>query len=151
MLRFEAALARAQAATGLIPEPGRGGPAHMPYKHNPVACMVAIAAAQRTPQRVAALLTAMPQEYERALGAWQAELADWPLLMMSTHGSTRALAGALSNLRVDSQRMRANLDAMRATLPKARADQWFKRGWARHAGEVALAQLASWTASSVST
>ena len=124
-------------------EPGRGGPANMPHKHNPVACMVAIAAAQRAPQRVAALLAAMPQEHERALGAWQAELAEWPALVMSTHGSARALAGALPGLRVDTVRMRANLEAMRATLPQGAADEWFDPGLARHAGELALAQLAA--------
>ena len=123
-------------------EPGRGGPANMPHKHNPVACMVAIAAAQRAPQRVAALLAAMPQEHERALGAWQAELAEWPALVMSTHGSARALAGALPGLQVDTARMRANLDAMRATLPQGAADEWFDPALARHAGELALAQLA---------
>lgn len=123
-------------------EPGRGGPATMPYKHNPVACMVAIAAAQRAPQRVAALLATMPQEHERALGAWQAELAEWPGLVMSTHGSARALAGALPHLVVDAKRMRTNLDAMRATLPKGTADEWFDPGLAQHAGELATAQLA---------
>ena len=123
-------------------EPGRGGPANMPHKHNPVACMVAIAAAQRAPQRVAALLAAMPQEHERALGAWQAELAEWPALVMSTHGSARALAGAWPGLQVDTARMRANLDAMRATLPQGAADEWFDPALARHAGELALAQLA---------
>ena len=128
-------------------EPGRGGPAYMPYKHNPVACMVAIAAAQRAPQRVAALLAAMPQEHERALGAWQAELAEWPLLVMSAHGSARAMAGALPNLVVDAKRMRTNLDAMRATLPKGTADQWFHPDLARQAGELALGQLAGLRAS----
>ena len=123
-------------------EPGRGGPANMPHKDNPVACMVAIAAAQRAPQRVAALLAAMPQEHERALGAWQAELAEWPALVMSTHGSARALAGALPGLQVDTARMRSNLDAMRATLPQGAADDWFDPALARHAGELALAQLA---------
>ena len=42
-------------------EPGRGGSSAMPHKRNPVASMVALAAAQRAPQRVAALLAAMPQ------------------------------------------------------------------------------------------
>ena len=110
--------------------------------------MVAIAAAQRAPQRVAALLATMPQEHERALGAWQAELAEWPLLVMSAHGSARAMAGALPNLVVDAKRMRANLDAMRATLPKGTADQWFHPDLARQAGELALGQLAGLQASS---
>ncbi|MBP6851402.1 MAG: 3-carboxy-cis,cis-muconate cycloisomerase [Rhodoferax sp.] len=123
-------------------EPGRGGPANMPHKHNPVACMVAIAAAQRAPQRVASLLAAMPQEHERALGAWQAELAEWPLLVMATHGSARALAQALPALQVDTRRMRTNLDTMRASLPKGTADDWFALSLAHHAGTLALQQLA---------
>ncbi len=122
-------------------EPGRGGPSNMPHKHNPVASMVAIAASQRVPQRVAALLAVMPQEHERALGAWQAELAEWPQLVISAHGSARALAQALPGLQVDAHRMRGNLDAVRATLTKATADEWFHPGLAKHAGELALAQL----------
>lgn len=120
----------------------------MPYKHNPVACMVAIAAAQRAPQRVAALLAAMPQEHERALGAWQAELAEWPALLMSAHGSASAMACVLPNLKVDTQRMRANLEAMRAILPKGAADEWFDPALALHAGEGARAQLEGLRASS---
>lgn len=122
-------------------EPGRGGPSHMPHKHNPVASMVALAAAQRVPQRVAALLGAMPQEHERALGAWQAELAEWPGLMESAHGSARAMAGALPGLAVDDKRMRANLDAMRASLPPATAGEWFDEGLTRYATQMAKRQV----------
>ncbi|MFM2275254.1 MAG: 3-carboxy-cis,cis-muconate cycloisomerase [Pseudomonadota bacterium] len=122
-------------------EPGRGGPSNMPHKHNPVASMVAIAASQRVPQRVAALLAVMPQEHERALGAWQAELAEWPQLVISAHGSARALAQALPGLQVDAQRMLENIDAVRASVSKMVADEWFQPGLAKHAGELALAQL----------
>ena len=122
-------------------EPGRGGPSNMPHKHNPVASMVAIAASQRVPQRVAALLAVMPQEHERALGAWQAELAEWPQLVISAHGSARALAQALPGLQVDAQRMRGNIDAVRASVSRAAADEWFHPGLVKHAGELALAQL----------
>ncbi len=122
-------------------EQGRGGPSNMPHKHNPVASMVAIAAAQRAPQRVAALLAAMPQEHERALGAWQAELAEWPLLLMAVHGSVRAMAGALPHLQVYPERMRANLDAMRASAGRGIADDWFDPALAIHAGALAQSQL----------
>jgi len=121
-------------------EPGRGGSSAMPHKRNPVASMVALAAAQRAPQRVAALLAAMPQEHERALGAWQAELAEWPQLLMSAHGSARALAGALPGLQVDSGRMRSNIDRLRAELPRDAADEWFDPALAEPAGAIALAQ-----------
>ena len=122
-------------------EPGRGGSSAMPHKRNPVASMVALAAAQRAPQRVAALLAAMPQEHERALGAWQAELAEWPQLLMSAHGSVRALAGALPGLQIDAARMLANIEHLRAELPAAAADEWFDPALALHAAPIALAQV----------
>ncbi|MGJ7504800.1 3-carboxy-cis,cis-muconate cycloisomerase [Variovorax sp. ZT5P49] len=122
-------------------EPGRGGSSAMPHKRNPVASMVAIAAAHRAPQRVAALLGAMPQQHERALGAWQAELAEWPQLLMSSHGSVRAMAGALPGLQVDAARMRANIDRLRAELPRDAADEWFDPALAHNAGQIALAEV----------
>ena len=134
-----------QFEVGEVSEPaevGRGGPSNMPHKHNPVASMIAIAAAQRAPQRVAALLTVMPQEYERAAGAWQAELAEWPQLVITAHGSARAMAQALPGLKVDARRMAANIDAVRASLPKAVANEWFDSGLVRHAGDLALRQVA---------
>ncbi len=123
-------------------EPGRGGASVMPHKRNPVSCMVALAAAQRVPQRVAALLAAMPQEHERALGNLQAELAEWPGLLMSVHGSSRAMSQALAGLQVDTQRMQANIDAVRGELPADVADEWFNPALAQHAALLARSQLA---------
>lgn len=106
-------------------EAGRGISTVMPHKRNPVASMVALSAAQRVPQRVAALLAGMVQEHERALGAWQAEQAEWSSLWMSAHGSLRALAAALPGLRVDAARMQANIDHVRAGLPHETVQEWF--------------------------
>lgn len=122
-------------------EPGRGDASVMAHQRTPVASMVALAAAQRAPQRVAALLAAMPQEHERALGAWQAELAEWPQLLMSAHGSVRALAGALPGLHIDAARMRSNIDRLRAELRRETADEWFDPALAEPAGVTALAQV----------
>jgi 3-carboxy-cis,cis-muconate cycloisomerase len=97
-------------------EPGRGASSAMAHKHNPVAAMVALAAAQRVPQRVAALLATMPQEHERALGAWQAELAEWVGLWTSAAGALRALADAAPGLVVHHARLRANLEAHRGVF-----------------------------------
>ena len=123
-------------------EPGRGGPPNMPHKHNPVASMVAIAASQRVPQRVAALLAVMPQEHERAAGAWQAELAEWPQLVMSAHGAARAMAQALPALQVNPQSMRGNIDAVATSLPKAVAAEWFNADLVQHAARGTELQLA---------
>lgn len=111
----------------------------MPHKRNPVSSMVALAAALRAPQRVAALLAAMPQEQERGLGNWQAELAEWAGLFISAHGAVKALAEAIAGLEIDAARMRQNIDALQGlvfaeavsmrlarTLGKSRAHQMFE-------------------------
>ncbi|MDW5444508.1 3-carboxy-cis,cis-muconate cycloisomerase [Polaromonas sp. SM01] len=106
-------------------EPGRGGSSAMPHKRNPVACMATLAAAQRAPQHVAALLAAMPQEHERALGGWQAELAEWPQLLMSVQGAARAMAQMLPGLQVHTARMRTNIATLAAQLPAEAVKEWF--------------------------
>jgi 3-carboxy-cis,cis-muconate cycloisomerase len=92
------------------PAPGRGGSTAMPHKQNPVASVVAAAAAVQAPGLVATMLAAMPQAHERAAGGWQAEWDTLPALVTLTARSAQAMAGALATLEVDAARMRANLD-----------------------------------------
>lgn len=88
----------------------------MPHKRNPVSCMTALAAAGRVPQRAAALLAAMGQEHERGLGNWQAELAEWPGLFISTHGALAAMREAVAGMHIDSARMQRNIDALQGLV-----------------------------------
>jgi 3-carboxy-cis,cis-muconate cycloisomerase len=92
------------------PAPGRGGSSAMPHKQNPVASVMAAAAAVQAPGLVATMLAAMPQEHERAAGAWQAEWDTLPALVTLAARSAHAMSGALTTLVVDGARMRANLD-----------------------------------------
>lgn len=133
-----------QHEVGEVMEPaeaGRGSSSVMPHKRNPVASMVALAAAQRVPQRVAALLASMVQQHERALGSWQAELAEWPALWMAAHGGLRAMATALPGLRVDAARMQANIDSVCAQLPAQTVQEWFAPALADAAGAQARLRL----------
>jgi 3-carboxy-cis,cis-muconate cycloisomerase len=103
-----------QAEIGEVAEPqvaGRGGSTAMPHKRNPVLSMRVIAAAQSTPGIVANLLSAMPQEHERALGNWQAELALWPAIFISAASGAQALADLLEGLQVNAERCRKNIAA----------------------------------------
>ena len=115
-------------------ESGRGGSSDMEHKRNPVGSMVALAASQRVPQRVAALLAAMPQEHERALGAWQAELAECSQLFVSALAASRAMAGVLPGLQVDTARMRYNITQVAHAQSPASAARWFDIGLAQEAG-----------------
>ena len=110
-------------------------------KSNAAAYTVAWAAAQQAPHRIAALLAAMPQEHNHALGHGYSELAQWPTLLMSAHGSARAMTQALSGLQVNTQRMRANIDTFSREVPQDVADEWFNPLLAEHAAALTLAQI----------
>jgi len=96
-----------QDETAEAAEPG-GESSAMPHKRNPAASAIALAAATRLPGLVAAYLTSMVQEHERAVGGWQAE---WPTVtaaLQTVGSSLSAMASALEELSVDAARMRAN-------------------------------------------
>lgn len=104
---------RAQTEIGELAEPaaeGRGGSSSMPQKRNPVTCAVVLAAATRAPGLVSTALAAMPQEYERGLGGWQAEWESLPALLRVSAGALHHLAEMLPGLEVNHERMRQNID-----------------------------------------
>jgi 3-carboxy-cis,cis-muconate cycloisomerase len=97
--------------------PGRGGSSAMAHKRNPTLSITARAAATRMPGYLASLAAAQMQEHERAAGAWQAEAAIWPSLMLCASGAMAAMAEALPGLIVNPDAMRHNL----SHLPDATA------------------------------
>jgi 3-carboxy-cis,cis-muconate cycloisomerase len=136
----------AQGEVGEVAEArqaGRGTSSAMPHKRNPVAAMVAIAAATRAPHLAATLLAAMPQAHQRGLGDWQAELAVWPSLFIAAHGAVRALADAASaGFEVDAARMRSNIESHLRAIGSG-DDAGAVEAAARRAGAAARAQLAA--------
>jgi 3-carboxy-cis,cis-muconate cycloisomerase len=88
-----------------------GESSSMPQKKNPSGSAIVLAAATRVPGLVAAFLTGMVQEHERAVGGLQAE---WPTVadvVQSTGAALAALAATMEEIQVDPHAMRANLES----------------------------------------
>ena len=100
-----------QYEVGEAAEPG-GGSSSMPHKRNPAGCATTLAGAVRTPGLVAAYLTGLVQEHERAVGGWQAEWPTLAALMQTTGAASEAMAGVAEGLTVDRERMRQNMNAV---------------------------------------
>ena len=109
----------AQTEIGELAEPsdeGRGGSSTLPHKRNPVTCAAVLATATRIPGLVSTMLTAMVQEQQRALGAWQAEWETLPEIVSLAGGALYHLANMLPGLQLDATRTRENLDATRGLI-----------------------------------
>jgi 3-carboxy-cis,cis-muconate cycloisomerase len=108
-----------QTEVGEVAEPsggGRGGSSSMAHKRNPVGSVLAIACARRVRGDAGVLLAAMPQEHERAAGAWQSEWAPLSDALALTGGAAAAMREALQGLEVRPERMRENLEALMELL-----------------------------------
>lgn len=90
---------------------GTGGSSTLPHKENPVAAISASASAQRAPGLVATLHATMIHEHQRAAGSWHAEWLPLRDLLRCTGSAVAWLRISLSRVRVDPDRMLANLDA----------------------------------------
>jgi 3-carboxy-cis,cis-muconate cycloisomerase len=102
-----------QTEVGEVFEPsadGRGGSSTMPHKRNPVTSAVVLSAAARVPALVGTMLAAMVQEQERGLGGWHAEWETLPDIVRLTAGALHHLTTTASELEIDPERMRQNLD-----------------------------------------
>jgi 3-carboxy-cis,cis-muconate cycloisomerase len=102
-----------QTEVGEVFEPsldGRGGSSTMPHKRNPVTCAVVLSAAARVPPLVSTMLAALVQEQERGLGGWHAEWETLPDIVRLTAGALHHLTTTVSELEIDPERMRQNLE-----------------------------------------
>ncbi|HKV23904.1 MAG TPA: 3-carboxy-cis,cis-muconate cycloisomerase [Candidatus Acidoferrum sp.] len=95
---------------------GRGGSSTMPHKRNPVSSAVILSAALRVPSLTATMLASLVQEEERGLGGWQAEWETLPEIVRLTAGALHHLLTAVSELKIDAERMRQNLDATQGLI-----------------------------------
>jgi len=130
ILQLAAALAAACAALGKIArdvtllaqteigevaeggdDPRQGGSSTMPHKRNPVASVAVLGCTRRAPGLLATVAAATEHELQRAAGAWQAEWETVTDLLRLTGSAASWSASLLAGLRVDADRMRANLAA----------------------------------------
>jgi 3-carboxy-cis,cis-muconate cycloisomerase len=146
--RDVALLSQAEVGEMLESEPakGVGGSSAMPHKRNPVACLQALAAAQRAPGLMATLLAGASGEHERALGGWQAELVTIPELVGAAGSALDALERIAAGLVVNADRMRANLESLQGLVFSERLARALARDTDRAA---ALAAVDDWSAVAV--
>ncbi|MGO1884289.1 MAG: lyase family protein [Citricoccus sp.] len=117
-------LISARIENGELGEPmaaGRGGSSAMPHKQNPVLSVMIHAGALSAPGSLAQVLTAAgAANEERPDGAWHAE---WPALrqlMRTAGGAAARTAELVAGLRVNTERMAANLDLVGPLLVSER-------------------------------
>ncbi|SRR5579875_351642 len=96
--------------------PNRGGSSTMPQKRNPVGAVVALAAANRVPGLISAMLAATILEHERGVGGWHAEWELLPEIVTLTGGSLLQMAEVISGLRIDVDAMSKNLEETRGQI-----------------------------------
>jgi 3-carboxy-cis,cis-muconate cycloisomerase len=106
--------------------PGRGGSSTMPHKRNPSGCVVALAAANRAPGLVAAFLSGMVQEHERAIGSWQAEWPTVSSLLQASGAATAAMTEVAEGLSVDKSQMLKNVESTKGVIF---AERCWEKSW----------------------
>jgi 3-carboxy-cis,cis-muconate cycloisomerase len=103
-------LMQTEVAEAFEPVPAGDGAAARPHARRPIAAATALACAGMAAPLAATLMSADAHEHERAAGAWQAEWATFPALLLAVSGALAGVADIGEKLEVDNDRMRANFD-----------------------------------------
>jgi 3-carboxy-cis,cis-muconate cycloisomerase len=101
----------AQTEVGELAEASGGRSSTMPQKRNPVRSTLAVACARLAHAHAGVLLGGLDHEHERAVGGWHAEWEALSGALAFTGGAVAAAADAVTDLDIDVERMRANLEA----------------------------------------
>ncbi|MER7112213.1 3-carboxy-cis,cis-muconate cycloisomerase [Streptomyces sp. NPDC000229] len=120
---------------GEVGEGSGGGSSAMPHKANPVRATLIAAAARRAPAHAAVLYGSVAAEDERPAGAWHAEWEPLRDLLRLVGGAAHAAVDLAENLRVDSARMRANLDLTDGLIVSERLRNRFPKDHLARAAE----------------
>jgi 3-carboxy-cis,cis-muconate cycloisomerase len=99
----------AQAEISEVGEGSPGGSSAMPDKRNSARAVQILACAHRTPGLVGTVFAGLPQELQRAAGRWQAEWQTVGDLLALTTAAARHGRVLLTELKVDTERMREGL------------------------------------------
>ena len=100
-----------QSEVAEVAEASGGGSSTMPQKRNPVRSALAVANARLAKAHAGILLGAPAHEHERAVGSWQAEWEALSGALAFTGGAVASAGDAVTDLEVDAERMRMNLEA----------------------------------------
>jgi 3-carboxy-cis,cis-muconate cycloisomerase len=99
----------AQTEVAELTEGAGGGSSAMPQKQNPVGAVLTSACARTTHGHASVLTASLPQEHQRAAGAWQAEWLALSGALAFTGGAVASLRETLEGLEVHPERMGENL------------------------------------------
>jgi 3-carboxy-cis,cis-muconate cycloisomerase len=99
----------AQTEVGEVAERQGGGSSAMPQKRNPVGAVLTSACARTAHGHASVLVSGLPQEHQRAAGAWQAEWLALSGALAFTGGAAASLRETVAGLEVRPERMTENL------------------------------------------
>ncbi len=104
---------------GELEEPfftGKIGSSTMPHKRNNVMCEAVISCGRAIRGEASTLFDCQIQEHERHSGLWKTEWVVMPNCFMMLGSQLTKILKIVSEMRIDRERMRGNLDLLRGTI-----------------------------------